>query len=833
MSAKHLLLIGTAGLDDLLVKELAQGRLTSLRYYRGTLLIEKLLDRIRQHGEAIDREHLSLSIEVPAFVSSATCLAERDGSRAIVGTRELGRHAPRLWPASKAQPEERVADFQIVFDVEATYTERSMWINAMQRITASGWTIIHSHDKNWVRKTGEQLPPERRSRTILVIDADDLRHDGVRISKGSSWDRSYSELLAHVACDGSVWFTAADHLLVRFGAEAVVHFHRQETGPVTIVAHHLPAAEEGAAVNSLGPRADIAIFLSRFVMELSRCALPDVDPNGERKWIDDVRTTEQRIPFATQQAMRSVLGAYRSGWVELKDEVGLPPEIFAFNAKPDDAIASINITGLPSASSLLHLATHAYPGTLDAWAMNYVRTGETGLLGAAPVVEFGALLLADRDEIEQYRDIRNKVLRYVAEPGDKPMSIGVFGPPGSGKTFGVKEIKDSLGDAVTWLLVDISGSVKEEQILKEWRGIRDENLRGRIPFVLFDEFDSPLHGAPYGWFQHFLRPVNEGLFREDAADHPIGRGIFVFTGGTCHSYAEFRLKCRGGDPVDRATETLARERKMPDMARRLEDHIDVKGISTVPGEPDHLFIVRRAIVMRKQFTGKKAEDRMKRVDIDLDLLAALLHLPEYSNGTSSMCKLLATLTPMPDGRITKAALPEASKLTNYLDPAKFTPLMNHNDHLQDVIEPLAKMIHEHWRAEQDPAEHKEADVSWEELPQSYRDSNRMQAMDMVRKLTTMGYRCEAGKTSGPVVSFTDDEVERMGRMEHDRWMKEKMAAGWTYGPDRNNALKIHPLLVPYDQLDEKAKNMDRDPVRMIPEWLGKVGFGVVKAVDPD
>ena len=150
-----------------------------------------------------------------------------------------------------------------------------------------------------------------------------------------------------------------------------------------------------------------------------------------------------------------------------------------------------------------------------------------------------------------------------------------------------------------------------------------------------------------------------------------------------------------------------------------------------------------------------------------------------------------------------------------------------------LIDDLARLTHEAWLRAQSLTDRKPAMVPWVDLAEEYRESNRAQARDMLRKLDAMGYRCVPQEANSPPVTFTDDEVEHMARMEHDRWMKEKMAAGWTYGPDRNNALKIHPLLVPFDQLDEKAKNMYRDPVRMIPEWLGKVGFGAVKAVDPD
>ena len=35
---------------------------------------------------------------------------------------------------------------------------------------------------------------------------------------------------------------------------------------------------------------------------------------------------------------------------------------------------------------------------------------------------------------------------------------------------------------------------------------------------------------------------------------------------------------------------------------------------------------------------------------------------------------------------------------------------------------------------------------------------------------------------------------------HENWLKEKVADGWTYGPEKNPETKQHPCMVPYDEL---------------------------------
>lgn len=44
--------------------------------------------------------------------------------------------------------------------------------------------------------------------------------------------------------------------------------------------------------------------------------------------------------------------------------------------------------------------------------------------------------------------------------------------------------------------------------------------------------------------------------------------------------------------------------------------------------------------------------------------------------------------------------------------------------------------------------------------------------------------------------------------QHKQWVQQKLAAGWTYGPIKDAAKKVHPSLVPYDQLLETERRKD-------------------------
>lgn len=43
---------------------------------------------------------------------------------------------------------------------------------------------------------------------------------------------------------------------------------------------------------------------------------------------------------------------------------------------------------------------------------------------------------------------------------------------------------------------------------------------------------------------------------------------------------------------------------------------------------------------------------------------------------------------------------------------------------------------------------------------------------------------------------------------HDAWMREKLDAGWTYGPLKDQAKKEHPCIVPYADLPHEQKVKD-------------------------
>jgi voltage-gated potassium channel Kch len=120
-------------------------------------------------------------------------------------------------------------------------------------------------------------------------------------------------------------------------------------------------------------------------------------------------------------------------------------------------------------------------------------------------------------------------------------------------------------------------------------------------------------------------------------------------------------------------------------------------------------------------------------------------------------------------------------------------------------------------------------VTWDHLPENLRESNRAQADHIIKKLHTIG--CDVRLVTNwdePLYTFTNEEVELLARMEHERWMEERLNNGWIYGPVRDDEQKLHPSIVPWEHLSDMDKEKDRNPIRTLPSVLMRVDLKIVR-----
>ena len=71
-------------------------------------------------------------------------------------------------------------------------------------------------------------------------------------------------------------------------------------------------------------------------------------------------------------------------------------------------------------------------------------------------------------------------------------------------------------------------------------------------------------------------------------------------------------------------------------------------------------------------------------------------------------------------------------------------------------------------------------------------------------------------------------TESLAKNIHEVWAQSRISQGWKYGKKRNDDLKIHPGLVPYEELTEQEKQYDRDTALSALKFIINEGFSITK-----
>ena len=151
---------------------------------------------------------------------------------------------------------------------------------------------------------------------------------------------------------------------------------------------------------------------------------------------------------------------------------------------------------------------------------------------------------------------------------------------------------------------------------------------------------------------------------------------------------------------------------------------------------------------------------------------------------------------------------------------------------EDLTEVLARACHQRYLVERfeagDAPGIRPSLVCWEELAEEYRSANRDLAADVGRKFTEIGCLLAPRYAGEPEFAYEDGEVEWLAQQEHDRWTAERRSRGWVYGPQRDDAKKVHPSLLLWDELSTPQRDKDRQAVLALPAILADAGLVIVR-----
>jgi hypothetical protein len=181
-------------------------------------------------------------------------------------------------------------------------------------------------------------------------------------------------------------------------------------------------------------------------------------------------------------------------------------------------------------------------------------------------------------------------------------------------------------------------------------------------------------------------------------------------------------------------------------------------------------------------------------------------------------------------RLQRLLLDSASGIT----PVFYSPRPDSLDLLQDsALEAIARSVHQAYLDDRELVGDfgsRPADVSWSRLNEVFREATRSSVDEMVLQTEALWYEVEPlYDWDEPPVEFSPEQIELLAQLEHERWCRDRLAAGWEYGPVRDDIRKLQPLLVGWQNLDEEARDIDRALVRSRPAILARAGYRLVRS----
>lgn len=291
----------------------------------------------------------------------------------------------------------------------------------------------------------------------------------------------------------------------------------------------------------------------------------------------------------------------------------------------------------------------------------------------APVVTFSTshggarsdLVVIDRREIESYKAVHKLLCKTIAGAPEKPLNIAVFGPPGSGKSFVVKQLAKSatppdMRDSLYFETINMAEIPleKPEKYQDAINKAMSEQKGGKIPVLFFDEFDC----SQLRWLKQFLIQMEDWV---NPANAKRGSPILIFAGGTSHTYADFT---REDGSVTKEQQVAFVMAKGPDFISRLSGHINILGPNRVDDDDD-AHVIRRAIFLNAILREKNI------TAMDSSIIRAMLKVSSFKHGVRSMRAVINMSTQLGGSKIVSSTLPVLPQLNMHVNGKEFLEMI--------------------------------------------------------------------------------------------------------------------------------------------------------------
>lgn len=319
---------------------------------------------------------------------------------------------------------------------------------------------------------------------------------------------------------------------------------------------------------------------------------------------------------------------------------------------------------------------------IQSFANKIVIDGSDVALKDFRFVRVGGLDVVDPREVDGFLDIQSLVREYARVPQRIPLSIAVFGPPGSAKMFGVQQIVLTvLPFSTETCLFSMSSFVDVNALIKALHQVREIAATGKTPLVFWDDFDAPNAHAFFGWLRYLIPTMDFGSYLDGQTTYQVGGSIFVFLSGTASRFEDFG----SGLPQEQC-----RDVKIPDFLSCLRGYLNVMGPNPMASvtDPnyssaqahDPYYVIRRAAWLR-HLLRRKAPNLFQEVNdrsiisIDPGVVYAFLKVKNYRHGLRSMEAVISMSRLAGRSYFGRQSLPSKAQLGLHVNGDEFLSLV--------------------------------------------------------------------------------------------------------------------------------------------------------------
>lgn len=673
---------------------------------------------------------------------------------------------------------------------------------------------------------GPLISPTERDpdRLIIVVDADDLRSEGIELSHGLSWEKTCEDFVERIGSVGKlVSLATCAHLIVLFDGAGVIYHRGAQVAKPMLFFDPLSVEGEFRQKNSGFIPGVSEAFVAGFAKSLIQSPNLGIE-DGINFGLQAARRLAEAglaAPGATPSRATSLATVYQAANVLRQNDNGM---LIRF------AIPSDDITrGSDPNWSLLDYTV----GDPAEVARQIVRKGALSPANQVPLAQFNRLILFDRREIESFRTIYIFLEEYLLAPMRRPLCIALFGTKGSGKAFAALQVAEaaSRGRKINNFRFNLSQFTSVDDLLAAFHSIRDSSLNGSMPFVYFNGFDSSFAGSPLGWLPHLLAVMFNGSFSDHGISRPVGSAVFFFGATSFKTHEDLRRKAA------RATSESGNMNRAQEFLACLHGFVNVLG----PNKADHgyvtdrLYPVRRAVILRTLLERREPNLTVgEEILIDDKVLNALLLVPTYRQGIRSLKSIIDMSTLNGRYDFKRSSLPPALQLDLHVDYKTFVKYLTGTPLPGPLREKLAELLHEVYleeRVKTATEQEKQSLKPWNDLSIELKKSSQAHADSIPSKLRAIQcFLSETQESRTPVAEFTIDEINLMASIEHDRWNAERLQNQWFKGEERDIENRKSPFLIPWRDLAEQWKDIDRalvkSYIRILPESHKIYKFGL-------